>query len=81
MSPEQLRDKPIDARTDIFSLGITLYHLLEGKLPFEGATMTESATKILRDPPPPSQQAEQLRLPGLAGHLRQGREAYFRIAY
>lgn len=65
MSPEQLRGEPTDERTGIFCLGVTFYHLLEGKLPFEGATMTESATKILLEAPPPSQQANQLCLPDL----------------
>ena len=65
MSPEQLGGEPSDGRTDVFCLGATFYHLLEGELPFEGANMTEWATKILRDPPPRSKRADDLRLPEL----------------
>ena len=36
MSPEQLRGKPLDARTDIYSLALMVYEMLTGKLPFQG---------------------------------------------
>jgi serine/threonine protein kinase len=52
MSPEQLNGEPVDARTDIFSLGIVFYLLLTGKLPFEGASTAETMMKILLEPPP-----------------------------
>ena len=52
MSPEQLNGHPVDARTDIFSLGIVFYVLLTGKLPFEGASTAETMMKILMEPPP-----------------------------
>ena len=53
MSPEQLAGRPVDHRTDIFSLGILLYQMSSGQRPFEGATSIELASAILRDTPPP----------------------------
>jgi serine/threonine-protein kinase len=41
MSPEQLAGKKIDGRSDVFSLGVTLFQMLTGKLPFEGESMTQ----------------------------------------
>jgi serine/threonine-protein kinase len=54
MSPEQARGQQVDARTDIFSLGIMLYELLTGHLPFEGSHVNEIIAAILndRDAPP-----------------------------
>jgi len=53
LAPEQLNGEGIDGRTDIFSLGVVLYELLSGKLPFEGASTAETIMKILLEPPPP----------------------------
>ena len=53
MSPEQVRAKNLDARTDIFSFGIILYELATGHRPFHGVTTMELAASILRDAPQP----------------------------
>ena len=51
MSPEQLQGKPVDARSDIFAVGIMLYQMAAGDFPFKGATSVEVASAILRDQP------------------------------
>jgi serine/threonine protein kinase len=53
MSPEQLRGKPLDARTDIYSLGLMAYEMLSGKLPFPGRTQQEIMIARLRSEPTP----------------------------
>jgi eukaryotic-like serine/threonine-protein kinase len=53
MSPEQLRGKPLDPRTDIYSLGLMTYEMLTGKLPFQGRTQQEMMIARLRNDPTP----------------------------
>ncbi|HXV60715.1 MAG TPA: protein kinase, partial [Vicinamibacteria bacterium] len=52
MSPEQAEAKSIDARSDVFSMGVVLYEMLTGRRPFGGDTPARVQASILRDEPP-----------------------------
>jgi len=65
MSPEQVEGRPIDYRSDLFSLGIILYEMATGERPFSGDTWASLVSSILRDSPVPLSE----RRPDLPGDL------------
>ncbi len=61
MSPEQVKARDLDARTDLFSFGAVLYEMATGKMPFQGESSGDICSAILRDHPlPPSQVNPQI---------------------
>src|SRR5262249_27694812 len=52
-SPEQVRGREVDLRSDIYSCGATLYALLAGRAPYLGANIGEVLARILSESPPP----------------------------
>jgi len=53
MSPEQVRGLPLDARSDLFSLGTIFYEMLAGRRPFSGNSSADLVASILKENPPP----------------------------
>lgn len=59
MAPEQALGRQIDHRADLFSLGVVLFEMLTGRMPFEGTSPTEIVDRILHDTPPPPSRFNQ----------------------
>jgi serine/threonine protein kinase len=53
MSPEQCLGEPLDARSDVYSLGVMFYEMLSGKRPFTATTVSGVINRHLSEPPPP----------------------------
>ena len=70
MSPEQARGGTVDARSDVFSLGVVLFELLTGERPFKGASAADMISSILRDRPPSVTEGRGELPPHLARILR-----------
>jgi eukaryotic-like serine/threonine-protein kinase len=64
MSPEQLRGKPVDHRSDIFSFGAILYEMMSGSRAFRGETEVDTMTAVLREEPATSHLEEAAIPPG-----------------
>jgi serine/threonine protein kinase len=65
MSPEQVKGRPVDGRSDIFSLGVVLYEMLTGEKPFPGQSITTVIYKIVNEDPVPPRQLNPSVHPGL----------------
>jgi serine/threonine protein kinase len=68
MAPEQIEGRPVDARVDVFALGVMMYELATGKRPFSGDSSATVLASILRDQPRPLAD-DRPDLPGHLGHL------------
>jgi serine/threonine protein kinase len=53
MSPEQAQGAGLDARSDLFSLGVMIHEMLTGAAPFTGASISENLAAIVKTDPPP----------------------------
>ncbi len=70
MSPEQVKGKPADARSDIFAFGAVLYEMLSGKRAFQGDSAAETISAILREDPPDLSVTNKNISPGLERIVR-----------
>jgi eukaryotic-like serine/threonine-protein kinase len=81
MSPEQVRAKDVDSRTDLFSFGAVLYEMATGKMPFDGSSSGEICSAILRDEPPPASQVNPEVSTGLEATISKALEKDRELRY
>src|SRR5262249_12777280 len=80
MSPEQARGEKVDARSDLFSLGVTLYELIAGARPFAGATTNHILVSIIDYDPPSLARAPAALQQIVSRALRKDREGRYQSA-
>jgi len=81
MSPEQVKAKDLDARSDLFSFGAVLYEMATAKMPFNGASSGEICGAILRDEPRPASQLNPDVTPELQAIIRKALEKDRNLRY
>src|SRR5690606_12237503 len=87
-SPEQLLGETLDARSDIYAVGVTLYYLLTGRLPYESGSLMQVMAAVLNGTPAPMDserippEVQQVVLKALARHAKDRYQNYkeFRAA-
>ena len=82
MSPEQARGLDVDARADVWGLGIVIHEMLSGRPPFDGATAADVIASVLRSDLPPLDASLSTRSPSLQGLIQRAlaRDAVERFA-
>jgi serine/threonine protein kinase len=69
MSPEQVKGRAVDGRTDVFSLGVMLYEMITGEKPFPGESITTVIYKIVNEEPVPPRTIDPTIHPGISASV------------